>query len=377
MVSLKKASDHKKVSALTVLITGARAPIALEMARSFKRKGHRVIMVDCQYFSLARWSNTVDRYYRLPSPRFNQEGFIKRLRELIQEEHVDHLIPTCEEALFISAYHAVLPCKVWTSNQELSINLHNKYFFAQEFQHLLPIPKTVLVKDFKEWPASKDYVFKAVYSRFASAVFVQKQIDASYFKDDANEKWVAQQFIAGKEVCVYSIWEEGVLKAFAAYHPLYRAGKGAGIFFEPVHNTLILDYVQRFGVAIKYHGQLCFDVIIDQYEQPYFIECNPRGTSGAHLLHDKLVAAFLDKGLLFPDNKTDFSIKYAMALLHSRASFAKRVRQSSDIIFSWTDLKPSFFQMFSLIEIVYIKLTKKMSLLEATTTDIEWNEGGD
>jgi predicted ATP-grasp superfamily ATP-dependent carboligase len=357
----------------TILISGARAPIALEMARSFKLNGHHVIMMDCQTLTIARWSNAVGKYYTIPSPRFNKEGFIKTLQHIIKIEKVDHLIPTCEEAIFIAAYKDEIPCNVWTVNHDLMINLHNKYFFSQQFSSYLPIPKTVLVSDFNDWENSEKYVFKPVYSRFGSSVIIKKNLQSSYFKEKAKLHWVAQQFISGKEVCVYSIWDKGTLKAFAAYHPLLRAGKGAGIFFEPVQNKIVFDYVKRFGEEINYHGQLSFDVIIDQNQQPYFIECNPRGTSGAHLLNNQLAFAFLYDEFVLAKNHQEYSIKYAIALLHPTSMLKKRVLQSKDTIFRLDDLKPFFFQIASLFEITFIKFRKKMTWLEATTADIEWN----
>lgn len=357
----------------TILISGARAPIALEMARSFKQAGNRVIMMDCQLLTIARWSNCVDKYYTVPSPRFNQKEFLEALQQIISQESVSHLIPTCEEALFISAYRNILPCNVWTAEQDLMIQLHNKYEFVKRFNHLLPFPKTVLLSDLTDWSITKNSVLKPIYSRFASSVFIKKDVESTFFEEDEKHKWIAQEFIAGKEICIYSVWEHGVLKAFSAYHPLYRAGKGAGIFFEPVQNENVFNDVKKFGETINYHGQLCFDVIINQEQQHFFIECNPRGTSGAHLLHRHLAPAFLDKTFVQADTRKEFAIKYAMLLLHPFSLVKTRVRQADDTIFSWRDLKPFFLQIISLFEITYNKFSKKISWLEATTADIEWN----
>ena len=357
----------------TVLISGARAPIALEMARSFKGEKHRVIMIDCQHLTIARWSNCVDKYYTVPSPRFNPEGFLKSLQQIIRHEKVDHLIPTCEEALFISAFRNVLPCNVWTAEHDLMIQLHNKHEFVKRFNHLLPFPKTILLSDLTDWSSTKNCVLKPVYSRFATSVLIKKVVEPTFLKEEEKQKWVAQEFIDGKEICIYSIWEHGVLKAFAAYHPLYRAGKGAGIFFEPVQYENVYNDVKKFGETIRYHGQLCFDVIVDQQQQHYFIECNPRGTSGAHLLNKQLASAFLDNTFVQVDNMKEFAIKYALFLLHPFSLAKNRVIQADDTIFSWRDLKPFFLQVISLFEITYNKFTKKISWLEATTSDIEWN----
>jgi len=358
----------------TILISGARAPIALELARSFNQAGHNVIMVDSLHLTLARWSNNVHKYYYIPSPRFANEVFVRKIQEIIQIEKVDHFIPTCEEAVFVAEHRDYFACKVWTVDQNLILKLHNKYLFAKLNQGIIPVPKTFLIKDFNDWDNSDKYVFKPIYSRFASSAIIGKKISHTYFTKEQSSRWVAQEYIAGKEICIYSIWEEGVLKAYSAYHPLYRAGKGAGIFFEPVSNDQVFMYVKTLGSQMKYTGQLCFDVISDKKDTPYFIECNPRGTSGAHLINEHLANSFLSDSCYISEHHNEFSIKYFMAILHPGSFFKKRVRKSKDIIFRWNDLKPFFFQILSLVEISYIKITQHISWLEATTIDIEWND---
>lgn len=358
----------------TILISGARAPISLEMARSFHKAGHTVIMTDCLQLTISRWSNSVSKYYIIPSPRFDTIGFVKKIQEIIRLEKVDHFIPTCEEAIFVSEHLEAFKCKVWSSHHNLILELHNKLRFTELYKNRIRIPKTTLLSQFTDWSNSEDYVFKPIYSRFATSVILKKKVDSTFFSEDDKKHWIAQQFITGKEICVYSIWDKGNLKAFTSYHPLYRAGKGAGIYFEPIHNELIFNQVKELGSFIKYTGQLCFDVIVDTNQVPYFIECNPRGTSGAHLIGIHLADSFLGKNTFVSFRKQEFSIKYAVFLLHTSAIFNKRIWKSKDIIFRWNDLKPFFFQTLSLIEIAYLKITQRISWLKATTFNIEWNE---
>lgn len=49
------------------------------------------------------------------------------------------------------------------------------------------------------------------------------------------------------------------------------------------------------------------------------------------------------------------------------------LKKAKDVVFSWTDLKP-FTQQFSSLYHFYVLSRKKgISLLEASTYDIEWN----
>jgi predicted ATP-grasp superfamily ATP-dependent carboligase len=356
----------------TILITGARAPIALELARSFARAGCRVLMADTLHFTIARWSNAVDKYYILPSPRFKKQDFANAIQKIVQNEKVTHLIPTCEEAFYVALFKNQWSCKVWTSDFALMNQLHNKLTFFQNFAKYLQIPDTQLVSNFKDWENTENYVFKRVYSRFASATIIQKKVAQNDFLGEKANQWIAQKFVKGKEICVYSIWDAGKMKAFACYHPLYRAGKGAGIFFEPVQHPKIQQMVQHFGTHIQYSGQLSFDVIVDD-ENIFFIECNPRGTSGGHLIHQFLADAFLNQKPIFQPDDTNYAIKYLMLMLQCPSFLNLKVLRSQDVIIQKNDLLPFLLQPLGLFEIIFNKFSKNLSWLEATTYDIEWN----
>jgi hypothetical protein len=330
-------------------------------------------MADSQRLTIARWSHAVSKYYYLPPPRHDLKSFVLELQRIIDAENITQFIPTCEEAIYVAFHKDKFKCKVWTCDRQTIINLHNKNSFYQEFSSYLPIPPTVLIKDFSNWDLSHEYVFKQVYSRFATSTIIGKTIAVTHFENGDYAKWVAQKYIKGTEICVYSIWDYGTLKAYSTYHPLYRAGKGAGIFFEPIVNENVYTLVSSFGKKINYTGQLCFDVIIDKDNTPWFIECNPRGTSGAHLIHRDLALCFLKDKQVVVRSNAEFSIKYAMAIFHPMAFFNKKVWTSKDVIYTKKDKKPFFLQALSLLEIAYIKFTKGKTWLQATTSDIEWN----
>ena len=356
----------------TILILGARAPIALEMARSFSAFGCRVIMADSLKWTLSRWSNSVDTYYRLSPPKTQLTTYIKELKHIISKEQITHLIPTCEEAFYISMHKNELPCTVWTANFDLMNLLHNKHDFIKLASTYFSIPETTPADVFADWEYANDYVFKPIYSRFATSVIINK--DKAYCKKNIlhPEKWLAQRKIIGKEICVYTIWNNGTLKAFTAYHPLIRIGKGAGIYFEPYFDQQLVEQVQTFGTAINYTGQLCFDFIINE-NGAFVLECNPRGTSGAHLLNKQLAPAFLNNESIITRSTKTFSIKAVILLTKPFSLFSKRFHKSTDVIITSKDLFPGILQPLSLLEIMYIKFKHNKTWLGATTGDIEWN----
>lgn len=358
----------------TILLTGARAPVALELARAFHSKGHRVILADSMRMPLARWSNAAAKYYRIPSPRFQPAAFVASLQQLIKTEQVTHLIPTCEETFYITASRDSFACKTWcASGLTLMNNLHHKLLFTIYASGFLSCPETVLLADFSDWNNSDAYVFKPGYSRFASATIIGKKMTAAYFQEEEKMYWVVQKRIYGKEICVYSIWDDGRLKAFASYHPLYRAGKGAGVYFEKCENERVLREVTAFGEKIKFTGQLSFDVIVDSADTPYFIECNPRATSGVHLLRNRLAAAWLENGELLLPGEKDVALKTVLAFLKPGKLLSRKVRRARDAVFSFRDPLPALLQPLSFAEFAFRKFRTGTSWLGATTGDIEWN----
>ena len=160
---------------MTILITGARAPIALEISRSFAGSGHKIIMADSQVLPVARWSNTVFRYYTLPSPADKTDEFIRALNDIIEIEKVDHLIPTCEETFYISKHLSFLTCSIWTSPFPIIDILHNKALFMEIAGDFFAVPKTISAVDFSDWSNCSKYVFKKKYSRFATAVLIGEE----------------------------------------------------------------------------------------------------------------------------------------------------------------------------------------------------------
>lgn len=356
----------------TVLISGARAPIALEMARSFSDFGYRVIMADSLKWTLARWSNAVSKYYTLPAPNTQLSTYIQELKEIIANENVTHFIPTCEEAFYVSMHKNEFNCTVWTADFKRMHLLHNKHDFIRFAESYFSVPKTISADLFSDWENTTDYVFKPIYSRFATSVLINKNQAHCKKAIQQPEKWIAQERIHGKEICVYTIWENGILKAFAAYHPLIRIGKGSGIYFEPYFEQQLYDQIQTFGTSIHYTGQMCFDFIINE-SGAFVLECNPRGTSGAHLLNTQLANAFLEKNAVIRTSEKVFSIKAAILLTKPFSLFTKRFHASSDVIIQYNDMLPGLLQPLSLLEIMYIKFKNNTTWLGATTGDIEWN----
>ena len=75
-----------------ILITFARSFLALELARQLDAAGHSVYMVDSVSCYVARFSNAIKKSFKVPSPRFNAEGYISSLVKIVEEQGIDFLL---------------------------------------------------------------------------------------------------------------------------------------------------------------------------------------------------------------------------------------------------------------------------------------------
>lgn len=375
----------------TILLTGGRAPVTLDLARSFHRFGHRVLIAESLEQNVSRVSNSVDKHFLVRAPNSNSKGFVEDLLRIIRAEKVDLLVPTCEEVFYVSRGREELAreCRVPVDTSEKLEQLHNKWTFNQRACEIGPAPKSSLAKSQRELEAlaaERPIVIKPAYSRFASNSYVLKKGDAlPEVSASASYPWVVQQFISGRELCSYSFAEKGKLVAHSAYSHEFTAGKGAGICFEAVEHPKIQAWVSRLASELSITGQISFDFIETSDGEIYPLECNPRATSGAHLFApaDRLDLVLLGekKELTIPRVGSMGMIGLAMLVygLPSVNSF-KRLKEwirtvwsAREVSFDFRDPFPFFYQFLCLFGLWRQSLKNQVSMLEVSTQDIEWN----
>ncbi|MGB7485957.1 MAG: ATP-grasp domain-containing protein [Phormidesmis sp.] len=393
--------QHKPVQPKTVLLTGGRAPVTLELARLFADAGDRVLVADSLRHQLCTCSQAVAKNFVVPAPRENTgentAAYIAALQEIVQLEQVDWLIPTCEEIFYIAAGLAKLGpyCRVFVEPLEKLEPFHNKWTFIQKIQAMgLAAPETWLIQTeqdlrqlLKGVATPKHLVLKPVYSRFASQVkFVSKSGAETINIDLRPDKpWVAQAFITGTHYCLYGVAHQGQLTAFAAYPTTFTAGAGSCICFESVADPTLLAWMQRVVDAEQFTGQIAFDVIMAADGKLYPLECNPRAISAIHLFapSDRLPQAFFssETALIQPQSKSPAMITLAMLLYGLWSAIATRrlpawtktFLSAKDVIFQWRDPLPALHLGVTLLQFVGMALRQKQSLQRVSTQDIEWD----
>ncbi len=377
---------------MNILLTGGRAPAALELARAFHGAGHTVFMAESLRGHLSQPSAAIKANFVVPAPRQEQDAFIIALKKIIEQNQIDLLIPTCEEIFHVAMRRDELPCKVFTESIQKLDQVHNKWnFIVNAADYGLAMPETMLITSldnllhaYAHW---RELVLKPMYSRFASQTLILPPLReaSSTLTLHSNAPWVAQGYIRGKEICTYSICHNGRITAHTAYPSTFTAGQGATIVFQHIDHSAIFNWVKTFVAKNNFTGQIAFDFIQNPEGQIFALECNPRATSGVHLLasHPQFVEAFLNPYLncIFPIDSNSHMLSAAMLIYGLPTALKKNnVRQwlktffaSNDVILNYTDPLPFLLQFRSLLAYWKLAREKKISLIEASTFDIEWN----
>lgn len=381
------------------MLTGGRAPVTLHLARLLSKAGHRVLVAESHSIHLCKRSKAVAKTFFVPAPRFEPEKFIQSIETIIMTEHVDHLVPMCEEVFTVGKYYDQLAkqCKVWTEPIHKLEKVHNKWLFLKEAKGLgTRTPETYLIcsqeeliEKIESFSVDRNWILKPVYSRFASKVVLIRKgevpVDAS-IDITPTFPWLLQEYLPGKQFCTYSVADHGKLLAHATYQTTFTAGIGSSISFQQTEQPELYRDITDWVSRHNWSGQIAFDWINTSSGEWVPLECNPRATSGIHLFTeaDHLERVFSEKKLnqvITPSPKTKQMLSLAMltyGLANCRTveqvwDWLKTITCFRDAVFRWKDPIPFFYQLPVLFSMWQQSRNHHIPMTEVSTYDIEWN----
>lgn len=374
-----------------VLVTGARAPAALDIARSLKAAGFEVHMADCVAVRIARWSGAPTAVHPHASPVYRPADFARDIRGLIDRIDPVTVIPTCEEVFHLAA---VAEADGWSEKLiappfETLATLHHKGRFAALCYELsLPVPDTTVITDsdsLMREALGADVVVKPAWSRFGSRALMRPdRASLERLRPSPETPWVVQSWMQGEEVSLYAVAHHGLLTAFSAYRSNWRTRGSAAYAFTPLADPVcdrLCTMAQKLGRIVG-RGQFACDAIVDAADQPWLIECNPRATSGVHLFERsaKFGRALLGRDIarlgsdVWRNGVIFDSFGLADALRTQRlTAWREERRRSHDILSAPRDPLPPLGALLDAAGFGLKALASGQGLAEAMTTDIEWN----
>ncbi|MEL6552328.1 MAG: ATP-grasp enzyme [Cyanobacteria bacterium J06621_11] len=300
-------STVTSASAKTVLISGAKMTKALQLARSFHRAGHRVILIETHKYWLVghRFSNAVDKFYTVPKP--GSPDYAKSLLEIVEREQVDMYVPVCSP---VASYYdsQAIPqlidhCEVMHVDPEKIELLDDKYQFAKAAESFgLAVPKSYCITnpqqviDFDFSGESRPYILKSIPYDSVRRLDLTKlpcetpEATAAFARSlPISEKtpWVMQEFIAGQEYCTHSTLRNGELRMHCCCE-----SSAFQVNYENVDQPEIENWVRRFAAGLNLTGQASFDFMqANDNGKVYAIECNPRTHSAITMFYNQPMVA--------------------------------------------------------------------------------------
>ncbi len=285
---------------------------ALQLARSFHRSGHRVILIETHKYWLTghRYSWAVDRFYTVPNPESPE--YPSALLSIVQAENIDMYVPVCSP--IASYYDAEVQkilaphCTVMHVDVETMQCLDDKYQFATAAQHLgLPVPKSYCITDpqqvidFDFTDAQRAYIIKSIsYDSIRRLDLTKLPCDtpaatASFVQSlpiSATRPWIMQEYIPGQEYCTHSTVRNGHLQLHCCCE-----SSAFQVNYEQIDRVDIKNWIKQFASSLKLTGQVSFDFIQATDDgKIYAIECNPRTHSAITMFynHPDVAAAYLE-----------------------------------------------------------------------------------
>ncbi|GAA2223399.1 GNAT family N-acetyltransferase [Herbiconiux moechotypicola] len=401
-----------------VVVTGGRAPVALDLARRFHEDGWRVVLADSAPMLGAR-SRAVHAAYRVPPPRHRPREFGAAVAGIARRHAAELVVPTCEEVFWLSSVaHDSGASGPAESLRELLVapgpdalrRLHDKAEFLCLLDELgLAHPVTTVLSSPIAWRrlarrrgGEPAVVLKPAFSRFGTRIrFVEaggplpEPGSAGIGRVTPEERWLVQHRVEGEELCSYAVAVGGELTAFVVYRPVWRAGRGAGVAFERLDRTApaaraLRDASERLAGALGITGQFGLDAI-DTPTGVSILECNPRATSGVHLFGpgDGLAEAFAVREVSARDARARSAVVAtrrsarlglphllcAPAGVRSGRDLVRFARQlaAPDALAEPGDRVPVAGLTRALLHQLATARREGVPVLAATTADLEWN----
>ena len=297
-----------------IMLTGGKMTKALQLARSFHAAGHRVILVENHKYWLTghRFSNAVERFYTVPDPQKDPEGYNQALLDIGKKENIDIYVPVCSP---VSSYYDSLAkpvlsgcCEVFHFDADVTKMLDDKFAFSEKARSLgLSVPKSFRITDpqqvldFDFSNEKRKYILKSIPYDSVRRLNMTKlpcgtpEETAAFVKSlpISDEKpWSMQEFIPGKEYCTHSTVRDGELRLHCCCE-----SSAFQVNYENVEQPDILQWVNHFVKELGLTGQASFDFIQAEDGSIYAIECNPRTHSAITMFynHPGVADAYLSK----------------------------------------------------------------------------------
>lgn len=373
---------------MNILLTLGRLAKGLELARSLNRAGHKVIIADPFKWHLCKPSRAVKRSYQVTAPNADLNQYLEDLKRIVEQEQIDLVVPVSEEALYACRLSDRLkrPTKVFGPAFPQMARLHDKLAFARRCHALgLPAPETYPAQtdEAKRLTENTDYVVKPAHSCSGIGVHLRPRGETLTLQDLDGDN-IVQERIYGRQISSFSVAKNGRVQFTGLYEGDVYLGT-VSVRFKRINALPEVErWIEKFVSAETYSGFISFDFFVPDNGTPFAIECNPRLTSGVHLINRDDLAALVVGGEVALNARhkphstyqdAHAAMTYAVGKILQPLTYLKtlgKVLTTKDVVFDWRDPVPFILMTPMSWDTLRPGLFEGVPLTDAVTRDILW-----
>lgn len=378
----------------TVLITLGRLPKGLDLARSFRRLGWRVIVAEPFRWHLSAMSNAVARRYTVTAPAIDRERYLGELCDIVMKEGVELVVPVSEEIMHVSHLAGRLPrgVRLYSMAPDLLLPLHDKLQFigrCRDYGVAAPATCALGTPGGADLAQAGDHIVKPVFSCSGRGVLFRSQGEPLP-ETLPGKPAIVQRWVKGSVLSTFSIASAGKPLVTVVYRGAVMSGT-VSVCFERVgeedpHHRPVVDWVERFVGGAGFSGFISFDLVVDADGRAHGIECNPRATSGLHFVDpDDLARAVVapDTHQLVRFRKERLMQQFYPCLTEVQKSMfspkafgpdfrrnLSRFVSARDVTWSWRDPMPFITMPLTASQIIWLSIRSGATFGEVATLDV-------
>jgi hypothetical protein len=350
-----------------------------------------VVVADSYPTYICQGSRAVAKSYVVPPPRQQPASYELAIIDIIKRERIDLVVPGSEEVLYLAGFAAEIEkhCAFFFADAQLLLNCHHKQNFNDMAHAMgLSVPDSTLLipgSSAVQKLMQDDFVLKRCYSRGGNRViFARGGTDPQHCDVPLDGSWLIQKRIPGETLCSFSVAQHGRLMKTQLYRPSVTLGS-IGVVFQSIRDERIEQWIESFVRKTSYHGFLSFDFQRTSSGEIFALECNPRVTSGIHLVNpDVLAQAILNPERPLPQKASRSRAQIVLGVVSALPDLVVNPRlawrtlreclKSPDVMFAWSDLWPLIYQIKCYLYFFKICRREQFPLSSCTMDGVEWNE---
>lgn len=278
---------------MNVLIYGAGNSIAISIARYLYQNGHRAILADSRKYVRAFYSKYCEKKYLFRNPDYDKEGFSADLKNCIQKEGVQLLLPTWDKGLFdlIDVKESIprvvkVLCPMDYGKISYVVNKKNIPAISEKADiDVVPsfiIDEKLSMSDVES--IAPPYALKLEYGvsgegfkKADSLKDLEKKIK-KIKSQGLQKKYLIQKYISGPVYGAGGIFENNELKRFFSYKYIRRHPCLAGNSTVRIVDLKdsIREAMSKVLKVLQWEGFCHMDFVISgENQRPYLLDINP------------------------------------------------------------------------------------------------------